>query len=550
MIPLNVKSNYTALAGVPTVGELVERAKREGARSAALADLDGMYGLIQFYKKAREAGVKPILGATIDEPNDPGTAVTFLVRNRRGYSDLCRIVTSRKLKDDFSLFNLMREPTPNLVALTPSRALLERTPPRRNVYAELVPTRRQRRAARELHQFAVQRGIPFVASNPVYFLEKEDFELHRVLTAIRTRNVVPNVPDEDLVDPDYHHRSSERLARIWRNLPEARLAAERIEREAAVDLELGKLKFPEFPLPEGETAYSYLWRLAYDGLARRYESPPRAVKDRLEYELEVICEMGYADYFLVVWDLVREAKRRGMPTVGRGSAANSLVSYCLEFTDVDPIKYDLYFERFLNRGRATPPDVDLDFSWKDRDDIVKYVFEKYGYDCVAMISTTVTFRARSAFRETAKAFGVAEEEIAEYSKYIPRTSARNLPDIASLFPETKSFKFDREPWRTIAATAARLAEYPRHLSVHPGGVVVSPTPIVDHVALEYAKNKGVGLIVTQPDMYSVEDLGLVKIDLLSQRSLGVLRDSLDQLAEEGRDKHSTPRPENINVVPR
>jgi DNA polymerase III alpha subunit len=247
----------------------------------------------------------------------------------------------------------------------------------------------------------------------------------------------------------------------------------------------------------------------------------------LEYELSIIEELHFTDYFLIVWDIVQEAKKRGILTIGRGSAANSLVAYCLELTQVDPIKLNLYFERFLNKARSNPPDVDLDFSWKERDEIVKYVFEKYGFERVAMISTTITFRARSAFRETAKAFGISDREISKYSKRIPWTNAINLPEISEKFPESRNLGFDKEPWLSIVRLASRIANFPRHLSIHPSGIVITPTKITDYCALEYAKNKGLGLIITQPDMYSIEDLGLVKIDLLSQRSLGVLRDTME-----------------------
>ncbi|MFA4923912.1 MAG: hypothetical protein WC557_06945, partial [Ignavibacteriaceae bacterium] len=246
---------------------------------------------------------------------------------------------------------------------------------------------------------------------------------------------------------------------------------------------------------------------------------------------------GFTDYFLVVWDIAQEAKRRGIIVLGRGSAGNSLVSYALGFTDVDPIKHHFYFERFLNRSRTSPPDIDLDFSWKERDEIVKYVFEKYGYEKVAMISTTVTFRARSAFRETAKAFGISERELSEKSKFIPWTDARNLPGLQKLFPESKSLQLSGEPWQTIVTLAAKLANFPRHISIHPSGIVIAPDKITNYTALEYANNKGLGLIITQPDMYSIEEMGLVKLDLLSQRSLSVLKDTLEKLRE---DKEQTP----------
>ena len=249
----------------------------------------------------------------------------------------------------------------------------------------------------------------------------------------------------------------------------------------------------------------------------------------MEQELSVIQESNFTEYFLIVWDIVNEAKKRGMMLIGRGSAGNSLVAYLLGFTQIDPIKHNLFFERFMNKARKSPPDIDLDFSWKERDDIVKYIFEKYGYDHVAMISTTVTFRARSAFRETAKAYGISEREISRYSKKIPWTNAGNLPGITKRFPESRNLGFDKEPWKSIINLSSRIGNFPRHLSIHPSGIVITPERMTNYCALEYAKNKGLGLIITQPDMYSIEDLGLIKIDLLSQRSLGVLRDTMDVL---------------------
>jgi DNA polymerase III alpha subunit len=256
----------------------------------------------------------------------------------------------------------------------------------------------------------------------------------------------------------------------------------------------------------------------------------------LNKELEVIKDQNLLDYFLIVWDIVNEAKKRGMMLIGRGSAGNSLVAYCLGFTQIDPIKHNLFFERFMNKARKSPPDIDIDFSWKERDEIVKYVFEKYGYDRVAMISTTITFRARSAFRETAKAFGISEREISKYSKLIPWTNAANLLNITEKFPESRSLGFNKEPWKTIVDLASKIGNFPRHLSIHPSGIIITPNRITDYCALEYAKNKGLGLIITQPDMYSLEDLGLIKIDLLSQKSLGVLRDTMDMLSENSEKK--------------
>ncbi len=380
-----------------------------------------------------------------------------------------------------------------------------------------------------MYNFARRNNLKIVASQPAYFLTPEDFQLHKVVTAIKLNSTLENLTNEQVVDEEYYLQGPREIAEKWKALPEALWNAEFIARESNVDLKLGKYKFPYYPLPAGETPFSYLWKIAFRGLEERYQPITELAVKRLQYELEVIDELGFSDYFLIVWDIVNTAKRRNMLTIGRGSAANSLVAYCLGLTQVDPLKHNLYFERFLNRGRLSPPDVDVDFSWKDRDEIVRYVFEKYGYDKVAMISTMTTFRARSAFRETAKVFGISNSEISKISRFIPWTSARNLPELSKKFPEARSLNLTHEPWRSIVNIASRLSGFPRHPSIHPSGIVITRTPITDYLALEYAKNKGLGLIVTQPDMYSVEDLGLVKIDLLSQRALGVLKDAIENV---------------------
>ncbi len=336
---------------------------------------------------------------------------------------------------------------------------------------------------------------------------------------------------QTIATEENYFKTADEMLKLWNALPEAIENTKRIADECNVDLEFGKYKHPKFPLPEGETSFSYLWKIAFRGLEEKYKPITQKAIARLQEELNVIEQLGFADYFLIVWDIAQQAKRMNMMMLGRGSAANSIVAYCLGLTQIDPLEHNLFFERFLNLGRASPPDIDLDFSWKERDAIVKYVFDKYGEDRVAMISTTVTFRARSAFREVAKVFGLSSSEISEYSQYIPWTSAANLPELAEKFPEAKNLKFDSEPIKTIVKIAQRLAGFPHHLSIHPGGIVISPEPITNFVALEYAENKGLGLIITQPDMYPIEDIGLVKIDLLSQRSLAVVKDTMRKIRE-------------------
>ncbi|MBZ0178523.1 MAG: PHP domain-containing protein, partial [Melioribacteraceae bacterium] len=533
MITLHAHSNYSLLEGTIPIEELISFAKKDGNRYVVLTDTNAMYGLIQFAKLAQEENLKPILGALIDDPEDKNLSAIFLAKNNTGYSHLCKIITTRKLKEDFRLTDLFKEPLDNLFIITSSLELLKRikiTPVlSENLFVELIITEKQKRKTRALYEFAKTKNLQIVATHPAYFLRKEDFLLHKTVTAIRLNTTLENLNEKDLVDEEFYLKTNDELKQDWRALPEALWNAERIAQNCNVDLEFDKYKFPIYPLPPGETAFSYLWKIAFHGLEERYKPITDKAVKRLQYELEVIDEMGFCDYFLIVWDIIREAKNRGMLHVGRGSAANSLVSYCLGFTEVDPIKHNFYFERFLNRGRMSPPDVDLDFSWKERDEIIKYVFDKYGYDHVAMISTTVTFRARSAFREVAKAFGISQSEISTYSKFIPWTSAKNLDSLSEKFPEAKSLNFEDEPWKTIVKIASQLSRYPRHLSIHPSGIVITEKPITNYLALEFAKNKGLGLIVTQPDMYPIEDYGLIKVDLLSQRSLGVFKDAMNKI---------------------
>lgn len=528
MIPLHTHSNYSLLQGTGTIDNLITKAKEYNLPSLALTDTNGMYGLIPFAKKSLESGIKPILGAYIDDPKSSKINCLVLAKNIEGFSELCKLITLRKLNDDFSLVNLLNVTFKNLFIISRSIDLLKSIK-RKDVYAELNSVKSQKSKNRNLYEFSKLNNLKSIVTNPIYFLNKEDYLTHKILTAIKLNKNIDNLSTDEVADEEFFFKNPADIENSWRQLPELFQNIDYISANCNVDLKLGEFKFPSFNLPSGETSFSYLQKISYDGLARRYDPMSDKAAKRLEYELSVIDELSFTNYFLVVWDIVKEAKCRGMMTIGRGSAANSLVSYCLGLTEVDPVKYNLYFERFLNKGRSSPPDVDIDFSWKERDEIVRYVFEKYGYENVAMISTHVTFRARSAFLEVAKAFGISNEEISKHSKYIPWTSAENLPNLAQVFPEAENLNLNNEPWKTIVNIAAKIANYPRHLSIHPGGIVIAPKPITKYTGLEYAKNKGLGLIITQPDMHGIEDLGLVKIDLLSQRSLGVLRDTMNKL---------------------
>ncbi len=533
MFTLHAHSNHSLLKGTIRIEELISFAKKTGSHYVALTDTNTMAGLIQFVKECSLQSIKPVIGVYIDDPKDKNLSAIFIAKNNEGYSLLCKIITTRKLEENFSLVKLFNEPMTNLFIITSSLELLKQIKMnlqlKQNLFVELVVTEKQKKKTRILYEYSKQNQLKVIASHPAYFLSQDDFLLHKVVTAIGLNSTLDNLDQDYVVDEEFYLKTPDEISKTWKSLPEAVWNADKIAQSCNVDLELGKYKFPTFSLPPDESAFSYLWKISFEGLSRRYQPITDAAIKRLQYELEVIDELGFSDYFLVVYDIIREAKARGIQHIGRGSAANSLVSYCLGFTEVDPLQYNLYFERFLNRGRTSPPDIDLDFSWKERDSIIKYVFDKYGYDKVAMISTTVTFRARSAFREVAKVFGIADSEISKYSKFIPWTSARNLPDITEKFPESKSLNVKNEPWKSIVNIASKLSSFPKHLSIHPSGIVITSSKITNYVALEFAKNKGLGLIITQPDMYSTEELGLIKIDLLSQRSLGVLKLAMNEI---------------------
>ena len=266
-------------------------------------------------------------------------------------------------------------------------------------------------------------------------------------------------------------------------------------------------------MPRGESAYSALLKASFRGACRRYRPINVRVLERLKRELGVIDRQGFAEYFLVVADIARFARRRRIPMVGRGSAANSIVSYCLGITDVDPLRYNLFFERFMNPERSSPPDIDLDFSWRRRDEVLEYVYQKYGDDRVAMICSYVTFSARLAVREVSRAMGLTPEEITRFTKLLPYGALKHIETLRDDWPECRALPLDEEPYCSIVALARHIAGYPRHLSIHCGGIVVTPHPLTDLVPLERSAK---GLVVTQYDMHGIEDLGLVKIDLLGQ----------------------------------
>ncbi|MCX5757276.1 MAG: DNA polymerase III subunit alpha, partial [Candidatus Hydrogenedentes bacterium] len=363
-----------------------------------------------------------------------------------------------------------------------------------------------------------------VAVVPVHLLEPEQMLLHRVLTAIRLNTTTGALAEDDVAHSGAWFRSPDDMARLYVQWPDALANTDWVAERCNVELPLGTPLFPQSELPLGETAFSYLWQQAFEGARALYRPLTPRVIQRLQYELDVIHELGFAPYFLIVWDIVYYARARDIPIVGRGSAANSLVAHVLGITRVDPFKYDLYFERFLNRSRTDCPDIDLDICWRRRDEVIDYVYRKYGADRVAMIATFNTFQARSALREVAKAFGWTDAEIGPIVRRIPHYHASDIRTLLERIPECRGLHPDLEPLKSILAISESLDGFPRHLSIHSGGLVIAPEPLTRFTPLQRAPK---GIQITQYDMHAVEALGLIKMDLLGHRSLTVIHDAVE-----------------------
>jgi len=586
-VHLHVHSHYSLLSGASGLQEILARARAWGAEALALTDTNGLYGAMPFYKMAREAGIKPILGAVIEErrkeeTNGPVPSAVCLVRNHEGYTNLCRLITARHLDEGFDLAGALVRYRHGLIILSASIPLLRVLAgkiERGSLYVELrrfshprvgaggrscgpgdlappecgaqpfdvahsikTQGREQRRTAqggepvepqaaplREIHQrdiqkFAREMGLPVVATNAVHFVERTQHPTHRVLTAIRKNMLERDLPPEDVAHPEAWLKPPSDMEGLFADMPEAVRNTRRIAAQCNLTLQTGKPIFPHYTLPEGETPYSYLCKLAFEGAVERYRPLSEAVMKRLEYELRVIHTLGFAEYFVIVWDIVNFARRKGIPIAGRGSAADSLVAYCLGITIVDPLRYDLYFERFLNLSRTDCPDIDLDMCWRRRDEVLKYVYHRYGADRVAMIANHNTYQARSAFRDVARVYGLPLDEISRLSAMLPYYNVKSIRDAMRWWPETRGFPIDTEPYKSIIAMAETMDGFPRHLSIHVGGIVIGDQPLTHYLPLERATK---GLVITQYDMGPVEELGLVKIDLLGQRSLSIISDVVD-----------------------
>lgn len=518
-VHLHVHSHYSFCRGASSIEALVDAALERGMPALGLTDINGVYGLVRFLQYAAQRGLRPVVGA---ELRAEGERATLLVRNREGYALLCRIISGLR-EPGFRLSRALMEERENLVVLSsqvPLLGALARQNGTSGLYVELDDPRTEA----GLVDFSRASGVPPVAANDVYFADPSDHALHRLLRAIDLNTSLSRVPPGELAGEDRWLKPEAEMERRYPHLVRALDNAARIADACRADLEMGKPVFPPCDLPEGADASGYLREECYRGAERRYGELSDSVLKRLDHELGIIESKGFAPYFLVVRDIVRRSAR----TCGRGSAAASLVSYCLGITHVEPITHNLFFERFLNEGRSDPPDIDIDFPWDERDGVLEDVLMKYGAGRAAMIANHVGFGARAAVREVARVYGIPEAEIRAVTRRIGYYWALgHLEDAVRHHPVFKDMKLGA-PWPEILRMAVRLDGYPRHLSVHCGGVVIVPDRIDRYVPVETAP-KGVPIIQWEKDQ--AEDAGLIKIDLLGNRSLAVIRDALAAVRE-------------------
>ncbi|MCI0567661.1 MAG: DNA polymerase III subunit alpha [Acidobacteria bacterium] len=520
-VHLAVHSHYSLMRGTASPEELGAAAVRLGITTLALTDTDGVYGLVRFWEVMRAAGIRPILGAEV-RASDAGAIC--LVETDAGYANLCRLLSRKHREPEFRLgaeFN--RE---GLIVLTSSVALLRALAAQSGTAdLYLALTAGHTPAAEPTHSLARLRearalGIPPVAMGDAHFIAPGDWEMHRLLRAIALNTTRDRVPSPELAPRGAWLRSPEEMGRLFSFCPEAVENSARLaERCAREEPPWGRLIFPRFQGRDPEAAFELLKQRSEAGVIRRYGAISPQARARLDYELRVIGEKHFADYFLVVEDIVKQSPR----TCGRGSAAASLVSYALGITHVDPLQHDLYFDRFLNPGRKDPPDIDVDFCWDERDDILKYVFDTYGEAQAAMIANHVTLRLRAAVREVAKVWGLPAAEIGVVTSRLTRYGGPDDPEEAVRSDPLFRGLHLAPPWPEILKWAKRISGCPRNLSVHCGGVVIAPDGIDRHVPVQRSAK---GVMVVQWEKDQAEEAGLVKIDLLGNRSLSVIRDAL------------------------
>lgn len=556
---LHVHTEYSLLDGSNKINEYVARVKELGMNSAAITDHGVMFGCIDFYRAAKAAGIKPILGCEvyvapgsrfdreIGQAEDRYYHLVLLAENNHGYENLMKIV-SKAFVDGFYYkprvdMELLQEYHEGIIALSAclagevakniirgmyeeakSAALrYEQIFGKGNFFLELqdhgIP--QQQRVNQQLLRMSQETGIALVATNDVHYTYDTDAEAHDILLCVQTRKLLSDENRMRYEGGQYYVKSPEEMAELFPYIPEALENTQKIADRCEVEIEFGVTKLPKFDVPAPYTSWEYLNKLCYDGLKERYSGDLTELEKRLEYELGVIKTMGYVDYFLIVWDFIRFARDHDiMVGPGRGSAAGSLVSYTLGITKLDPIKYNLLFERFLNPERVSMPDIDVDFCFERRQEVIDYVVEKYGKDRVVQIVTFGTMAARGVIRDVGRVMDLPYAQCDAIAKMIPEELNITIDKALKMNPELKNLYTTDETVRKLIDMSRRLEGLPRHTSMHAAGVVISQKSVDEYVPLARASD---GSIVTQFTMTTLEELGLLKMDFLGLRTLTVIQ---------------------------
>jgi len=497
-----------------TVEDLCRSARAQGMNTLALTDTNGLYGLVYFIEAAKDMGLHPIVGSEIVTD---GHRAVLLVATHDGYANLCRIVSARQCDQDFDLIQSLRELREGLIVFSDDFTLLKalRKEGMEDLFVEMSPGYNMAGC----YAFSRRSGIPPLATNRVYLVGKDQFPLHRVLRAVALNTKLSRLTYDDTCREHNVLNAPQAMIDQFPHAPRAVLNTLEVSERCLTDWDFNRIVFPCFDHMSDRQAYDALYEATLEGCRKRYGPLPREVLERIEYEMKIIREKNFAHYFLVVADITSKAKR----SCGRGSAAASIVSYALGITHVDPVKHRLFFERFLNPGRMDPPDIDVDFAWDEREQIVDYVFAKYGTRRAAMVANHNTYGARSAIREVAKVFGLTGPEISRVTGKIGYGwHLKKIWKELAHHPKMRDVEL-KKPWDEILHTAVQLEDHLNHLSVHCGGVVIVPDEIRRYCPVEISAS---GLQVLQWEKDAVEDAGLVKIDILGNRSLAVIRDAL------------------------
>ncbi|GAA0733804.1 DNA polymerase III subunit alpha [Clostridium oceanicum] len=563
-VSLHQHTEYSLLDCSAKVSSIISRAKELGMKSIAITDHGVMYGCVEFYKKAIAEGIKPIIGCEVyvaekskdikQNDRENGTYhLVLLVKNETGYNNLMEIVSSASI-DGFYYkprtdHEFLKEHSEGLIALSAclggeiqshilkgnkekakNTALFYKDIFKDSFYLELQyhGIEDQLKVNEELVKMSKELDIPLVATNDVHYIKKEDYKSHDILLCIQTGKTVDEENRMRYPSDQFYLKSPEEMHEMFSYVPEALENTVKIAEECNFDYNFHDSKLPRFPLKEGTDPYEYLKDLCYEGLRERYRDITEELTKRLEYELSIIKTMGYVDYFLIVWDFIRFATENKIMTgPGRGSGAGSIVAYTLGITKIDPIKYNLIFERFLNPERVSMPDIDSDFCYERRGEVIDYVVRKYGADNVSQIITFGTMAARACIRDVGRAMNYSYAEVDRIAKMIPTVLNITINKGIETNPELKDAYENEERVKELLDVAIALEGLPRHTSTHAAGVVIASKPLVNYVPLQ----KNEDSIVTQFTMGTLEELGLLKMDFLGLRTLTVMRDAVSMVKE-------------------